>query len=167
MTTSIHDPVTSIKGIGKTTGQQLEALGIVSVYDLVMTFPYRHEDYRLKDLSETPHNERVTIEGRVESEPSILFLGKNRSRLQVRLLAGRHLVKAVFFNQHYLKNRLALGIIVTISGKWDRGRQLINVSNFSDGPKTDQADFEPVYSLKTVMHQKTFRTTYEKCFGLM
>ena len=74
-----------------------------------MTFPYRHEDFRLKDLSETPHNERVTIEGRVESEPSVLFLGKNRSRLQVRLLAGRHLVKAVFFNQHYLKDRLAPG----------------------------------------------------------
>ncbi|MCZ2258823.1 ATP-dependent DNA helicase RecG [Sporosarcina sp. G11-34] len=157
MSTSIHDPVTSIKGIGKTTGQQLEALGIISVYDLVMMFPYRHEDYRLKDLLETPHNEQVTIEGKVESEPSILFLGKNRSRLQVRVLTGRHLVKAVFFNQHYLKNRLAPGMIVTISGKWDRGRQLINVSNFSDGPKTDQADFEPVYSLKTVMHQKSFR----------
>ena len=70
-----------------------------------MTFPYRHDDLQLKDLTETPHNERVTIEGRVESEPSVLFLGKNRSRLQVRLLAGRHLVKAVFFNQHYLKDR--------------------------------------------------------------
>ena len=38
-----------------------------------MTFPYRHEDFRLKNLAETPHNERVTVEGRVESEPSILF----------------------------------------------------------------------------------------------
>lgn len=122
-----------------------------------MTFPFRHEDYRLKDLTETPHNERVTIEGRVESEPSVLFLGRNRSRLQVRLLAGGHLIKAVFFNQHYLKGRLAPGMIITVTGKWDRGRQLINVSNFSDGPKTDQADFEPVYSLKGVMHQKTFR----------
>ena len=74
-------PVTSIKGVGKTTGEQLGALGIHLVHDLIMTFPYRHEDFRLKDLSETPHNERVTIEGRVESEPSVLFLGKNRSRL--------------------------------------------------------------------------------------
>ena len=55
--------------------------------DLVMTFPYRHEDFRLKNLAETPHNERVTVEGRVESEPSVLFLGKNKSRLQVRLLS--------------------------------------------------------------------------------
>lgn len=157
MTLSIHDSVTTIKGVGKAAGEQLEALGVSTLQDLFMTFPYRHEDFRLKDLTETPHNERVTIEGRVESEPSILFLGKNRSRLQIRLLAGRHLVKAVFFNQHYLKERLSLGTIVTVTGKWDRGRQVINVSNFKDGPKTDQADFEPVYSLKGVMHQKTFR----------
>ncbi len=157
MTQSIHDSVKTIKGVGKAAGEQLEAIGITTIHDFVMTFPYRHEDFRLKDISETPHNERVTIEGRVESEPSVLFLGKNRSRLQVRLLAGRHLVKAVFFNQHYLKDRLAPGSIVTVTGKWDRGRQVINVSNFKDGPKTEQADFEPVYSLKGVMHQKTFR----------
>lgn len=157
MTQSIYDSVKTIKGVGKATAEQLEAIGIHTIHDFVMTFPYRHEDFRLKDLTETPHNERVTIEGRVESEPTVLFLGKNRSRLQVRLLAGRHLVKAVFFNQHYLKDRLAPGMTVTLTGKWDRGRQVINVSNFKDGPKTEQADFEPVYSLKGIMHQKTFR----------
>ena len=107
----------------------------------------------------------LPIEGRVESEPSVLFLGKNRSRLQIRLLAGSHLVKAVFFNQHYLKDRLAPGMIVTVTGKWDRGRQVINVSNFRDGRKTEQADFEPVYSLKGVMHQKTFRRFMRQCIG--
>ncbi len=149
--------VTSLKGIGKAAAKQLEQLGIVTIHDLVMTFPYRHDDFRLTDLIETPHNERVTVEGRVESEPSVLFLGRNKSRLQVRLLAGNHLVKAVFFNQHYLKDRLSPGMTVTVTGKWDRGRQLINVSNFKEGPKVEQLDFEPVYSLKGVMHQKTFR----------
>ncbi|WP_246231543.1 ATP-dependent DNA helicase RecG [Sporosarcina jiandibaonis] len=154
---SLNDSVTTVKGIGKKAGEQLESLKIITISDLIMTFPYRHDDFTLKDLSETPHNERVTIEGRVESEPAVLFLGNKRSRLQVRLLAGRHLVKAVFFNQHYLKDRLEPGSIVTVTGKWDRGRQSINVSNFTSGPKSEQANFEPVYSLKGVMHQKTFR----------
>ncbi|MDN4607505.1 ATP-dependent DNA helicase RecG [Sporosarcina highlanderae] len=157
MTPSIHDAVTSLNGVGKASAERLGKLGIETIGDLINTFPYRHEDFRLKDLADTPHNERVTIEGRVESEPSVLFLGRNRSRLQIRLLSGPHLVKAVFFNQHYLKERLSIGMIVTVTGKWDRGRQVINVSNFSEGPKTDHADFEPVYSLKNVMHQKTFR----------
>lgn len=157
MTPSIHDSVLNLKGVGKASAEQLQKLGIGTIEQLIDTFPYRHEDFRLKNLAETPHNERVTIEGRVESEPSVLFLGKNRSRMQVRLLAGNHLIKAVFFNQHYLKDRIEMGAVVTVTGKWDRGRQVINVSNFSLGPKTDQADFEPVYSLKNVMHQKTFR----------
>lgn len=166
MTPSIHDAVTTLKGVGKASAEQLQKLGIETIEDLINTFPYRHEDFRLKNLADTPHNERVTVEGRVESEPSVLFLGRNRSRLQIRLLAGNHLVKAVFFNQHYLKERLTIGMIVTVTGKWDRGRQVINVSNFSDGPKTDQADFEPVYSLKNVMHQKTFRKYMRQALDL-
>ena len=149
--------VTSLKGVGSGTANALHELGIVTLEDLVMTFPYRHEDFRLKNLAETAHNERVTVEGRVESEPSLLFLGKNKSRLQVRLLAGQHLIKAVFFNQAYLKTKIIPGSVVTVTGKWDRGRQVINVSTFSAGPKTDQQDFEPVYSLKGSISQKIFR----------
>lgn len=166
MTPSIHDSVQVLKGVGKAATGQFQKLGIKTVEQLLNTFPYRHEDFRLKDLAETPHNERVTIEGRVQSEPSVLFLGKNKSRLQIHLLVGPHLVKAVFFNQHYLKDRLSIGMTVTVTGKWDRGRQVINVSNFSEGPKTDQADFEPVYSLKNVMHQKTFRKYMRQALDL-
>ncbi|WP_342541823.1 ATP-dependent DNA helicase RecG [Paenisporosarcina sp. FSL H8-0542] len=149
--------VSSLKGIGGETEKTLNDMGIVTLLDLVMTFPYRHEDFRLKNISETPHNERITVEGRVESEPSVLFLGKNKSRMQIRLLVGPHLIKVVFFNQAYLKNKITSGQIITVTGKWDRGRQAISVSNFSPGPKTDNVDFEPMYSLKGSLHQKTFR----------
>ncbi|MDF2065977.1 ATP-dependent DNA helicase RecG [Bacillus sp. Cr_A10] len=157
METKKNELVTSLKGVGSGTANALQELGIITLEDLVMTFPYRHEDFRLKNLAETAHNERVTVEGRVESEPSLLFLGKNKSRLQVRLLAGQHLIKAVFFNQAYLKTKITPGAVITVTGKWDRGRQVINVSTFSAGPKTDQQDFEPVYSLKGTISQKTFR----------
>lgn len=146
-----------MKGVGKQAAETLRDMKIESLEDLIMTFPYRHEDFQLKDLAETPHNERVTVEGRVENEPSVLFLGKNKSRTTVTVLVGRHLVKAVFFNQHYVKAKLQIGAVVTLTGKWDRGRQLITVSSHSIGPRTDGADFEPVYSLKGSMHQKTFR----------
>ncbi|TQR17430.1 ATP-dependent DNA helicase RecG [Psychrobacillus soli] len=157
METKKEELVTSLKGVGSGTATALSDLGIDTLEDLVMTFPYRHEDFRLKNIAETPHNERVTVEGRVESEPSLLFLGPKKSRMQVRLLAGQHLIKAVFFNQAYLKNKIIPGSIVTVTGKWDRGRQVINVTTFSAGPKTDQQDFEPVYSLKGSISQKVFR----------
>ncbi|XKE93544.1 ATP-dependent DNA helicase RecG [Metaplanococcus flavidus] len=151
------DSVAVLKGVGKQAAETLKEMNIETIHDLIMTFPYRHEDFQLKDLVDTPHNERVTVEGRVESEPSVLFLGKNKSRTTIQVMVGRHLIKAVFFNQHYVKTKLHIGEIVTLTGKWDRGRQIITVSNHSLGPRTDGADFEPVYSLKGSMHQKTFR----------
>lgn len=157
MTNPLREKVSALKGIGAKATEQLTTLKIETIEDLIMTFPYRHDDFTLKDLAETPHNERVTVEGRVESEPTVLFLGNKRSRMQLKLLAGPHLVKAVFFNQHYLKGRLTPGDIVTITGKWDRGRQTINATKLTMGPQSEQASFEPVYSLKGVMHQNTFR----------
>jgi len=155
--TDLKSPVSELKGVGKETAGHLEAIGIETIADLLWTFPHRHEDFRLKDLAQTPHNERVTVECKVEREPTVLFLGRNKSRLQVTVLAGRHLVKVVFFNQGYLKQKLVPGAIITVTGKWDRGRQVINGTSVTFGPKTDQVDFEPVYSLKGLIPQKRFR----------
>ncbi|MFJ7888127.1 ATP-dependent DNA helicase RecG [Lysinibacillus xylanilyticus] len=155
--TDLKSPVSELKGVGKETAGHLEAIGIETIADLLWTFPHRHEDFRLKDLTQTPHNERVTVECKVEREPTVLFLGRNKSRLQVTVLAGRHLVKVVFFNQGYLKQKLVPGAIITVTGKWDRGRQVINGTSVTFGPKTDQVDFEPVYSLKGLIPQKRFR----------
>ena len=153
---NITEPVSTLKGVGKETAEQLMALGIHTIEDLIWMFPYRHEDFTLKNLAETPHNEKVTIEARVESVPSVTFMGK-KSRLTVTVLAGRHLVKVVMFNQHYLKQKLTPGVIVTVSGKWDRGRQVVVGSSVKFGPKQDQGDFEPVYSLKNTIHLNRFR----------
>lgn len=153
---NITEPVSNMKGVGKETAEQLASLGIETVEDLIWTFPYRHEDFTLKNLAETPHNEKVTIEARVESIPSVSYMGK-KSRLTVTVLAGRHLVKVVMFNQHYLKQKLTPGAVITVSGKWDRGRQVIIGSTIKFGPKQDQGDFEPVYSLRNTIHQNRFR----------
>lgn len=151
------DSVAVLKGVGRQAAETLQEMKIETIHDLIMTFPYRHEDFQLKDLADTPHNERVTVEGRVESEPSVLFLGKNKSRTTVQVMVGRHLIKAIFFNQPYVKAKLHIGEIVTLAGKWDRGRQIITVQSHTIGPRTGGADFEPVYSLKGSIHQKTFR----------
>ncbi len=158
--------VTNLKGIGKETADNLAQIGIVTIEDMIWTFPYRHEDFRLKDLAETPHNERVTIEATVESVPTALFLGRNKSRLQLHVRAGRHLVKVIFFNQHYLKEKLQPGMVITLTGKWDRGRQVINGQSITFGPKTDVVDFEPVYSLKGSMQQKRFRKVMRQALDI-
>ncbi|RCK10920.1 hypothetical protein DT075_24735 [Bacillus licheniformis] len=67
---------------------------------------------KLRDLEDVAHDERVTVEGKVHSEPSLAYYGKKRSRLTFRLLVGNYLITAVCFNRPYLKKKLAIGSIV-------------------------------------------------------
>lgn len=56
--------IANIKGIGPETEKTLNELGIYDISDLLNYFPYRYDDYELRDLEEVKHDERVTVEGR-------------------------------------------------------------------------------------------------------
>ncbi|RIW36373.1 ATP-dependent DNA helicase RecG [Bacillus salacetis] len=164
MTDLFAIPVTDIKGIGDETAVQLSTMGIGSVGDLLEYVPYRYEDYRLKDLAEAEHDERVTVEGKIHSAPSLMFYGKKKSRLNVRLLSGSYLIQATFFNQPYLKKKLNLQDTITVTGKWDKNRQIITVQQYSLGQHTAKGDFEPVYSLKGSVKNQTLRKFIRSAF---
>ncbi|WLR52303.1 ATP-dependent DNA helicase RecG [Bacillus tianshenii] len=141
-------PITKVKGIGEETAETLSDVGIHNVQQLLEYFPYRYEDYRLKDLEDVKHDERVTVEGKVHSEPSLRYFGKKKSRLTLRVLVGNYLITAVFFNRPYVKRQVTIGDHVTITGKWDRHRQTITVSEMKKGEVKRQNEYEPVYHVK-------------------
>ena len=86
VTNLLKQSVTEIKGIGDETAQALNVMHIYNVQDLLFYFPYRYEDYRLRDLAEVKHDEKITIEGKVHSEPSLTYYGRKRSRLTFEYL---------------------------------------------------------------------------------
>lgn len=156
--------VSEIKGIGTETAEVLKDMGIITVFDLLESYPFRYEDYRLKDLEDVAHDERVTVEGIVHSEPTVMYYGKKKTRLTFKLLVGRYLITIVFFNQPYLKKKFELHQVVTISGKWDRNRQTISANDYQIGNNTKQQDFEPVYSVKGSLTVKGFRKFIKAAF---
>lgn len=153
----VFNPVSNIKGIGPETTEALNEMGIQTVLDLLEYLPYRYDDFRLRDLEEVEHDERVTVQGVIHSAPAVVYYGKKKSRLTFKLLVGRYLVSVIFFNQPYLKSKLALQQTISITGKWDRHRQTITATTFSDGEREDQKDFEPVYSTKGSVTVKGLR----------
>ncbi|CAG9619746.1 ATP-dependent DNA helicase RecG [Sutcliffiella rhizosphaerae] len=150
-------PIKTIKGIGDETANSLHAMGIYSVEDLLMHFPYRYEDYRLRDISEVKHEEKITVEGKVHGEPSLMYYGKKKSRLTFRVFVGRFLVKAVCFNRPFFKNKLNINDTITLTGKWDQHRQTITVTDIQFGPSMKENEVEPVYSVKGNITVKQMR----------
>lgn len=164
----LKQPVTEIKGIGVETAEALAAMNIYVIADLLEYFPYRYEDYRLKDLTVVKHDERITVEGKIHSEPSLIYYGKKRSRLTIRLLVDRFLIQVIFFNQPYLKNKFALNETIVVTGKWDQHRRTITASEAKIGSITPPNHFEPVYNVKgtvTVKGIRRFIQLAHKQFG--
>ncbi|MCP3739056.1 ATP-dependent DNA helicase RecG [Rossellomorea sp. BNER] len=166
MTSLLKNNVQDLKGIGEETAIQLGEMGIYTINDLMEYVPYRYDDNRLKDLAEVEHDERVTVEGKIHSEPSLMYYGKKKSRVTFRLLVGRYLIQVIFFNQPYLKKQMNLQDIVTITGKWDKNRQTITAQKFLKGPQQKSGDFDPVYSLKGSITNHTLRKFIRNAFQL-
>lgn len=157
MSEILNQSVTVLKGIGEETAESLSEMNIGNVRDLLEYFPYRYEDYRLRDLTEVQHDEKVTVEGKVHSEPSLSYYGRKKSKLTLRLFVGAYLIKVVFFNQPYLKSKLNMNEIITVTGKWDAHRQTITANEVQLGTNAKVNEFEPVYSLRGKITTKGMR----------
>ncbi|WP_147802354.1 ATP-dependent DNA helicase RecG [Alkalicoccus halolimnae] len=140
-------PVHALKGIGARAEEQMAAMGIYTIKDLLFYFPFRYEDFSVRRLEEVQHDERVTLQGKVHSQPELRFFGKKKSRLTVRVLVDGFLVQAVFFNQPFLKRQIELGQTLLFHGKFDRNRLMINGAIVKTSASEEGA-LEPVYPLK-------------------
>lgn len=150
-------PVGEMKGIGEERAKTLAEMGITTVWDLLFYFPFRYDNYESKDLQEVRHNEKATVIGKVHSEPSLRYFGRKRSRLVVRLLVDRHLVKAVWFNRPYIKKQLAPGDTLTVTGKWDQHKLTLTVDEWKKGERDEEETIAPVYYVKGNIGVKLLR----------
>jgi ATP-dependent DNA helicase RecG len=152
-------PVTEVFGIGPQKGVELQALGISAVAELLNYFPFRYEDYRLRDLSQVKDGERITVQGQIYGEPIVQMFGRNKSRLACKVMVDRFFVTAVWFNRHFIKSQIVTGREIVISGKWEQKRKQITVteSEFpgAGGPQTGA--LQPVYSVSGAITQKWMR----------
>lgn len=154
-------------GITEKQQEELARLGIESIEDLLTYFPFRYEDYRLTDLSHAPDQERVTIQGIVISLPSLRWYSKKKSRLSVQLQVGEHVIRAVWFNQFYLKKKIEQGMTIALSGKWNKKRKEVVAERTFLTPKARQqylGTFQPVYSITQSIKMDWLRRLIYRAF---
>ncbi|WP_096269922.1 ATP-dependent DNA helicase RecG [Paucisalibacillus globulus] len=144
----LDNSVVDIKGIGDKFAEELMALNIVTVKDLLFYFPSRYDVIEIQPLSELVHEDKVTIEGRVLNTPSLSFYGRKKSRLTFNIEVENIAVKAVMFNRAFAKKQINMDDVVTLTGKWDAHRLQITVSNYQKGSIEKSTDIQPIYSVR-------------------
>lgn len=164
MSTLSELSIETVKGVGPESARQLNDMGIYTVMDLLDFFPYRYEDYRIKDITEAAHDERITIEGVIQSAPNLTYFGRKKSRITVKLLTGRHVITVTFFNQPYIKKKLILNESIVVTGKWDKHRLTLTASEYKLGTVERTQEFEPVYHTKGDITVKSLRKWIKEAY---
>ncbi|WP_374020037.1 ATP-dependent DNA helicase RecG [Paenibacillus thiaminolyticus] len=153
-------PVTMVKGVSALKQTELHAFGIFTVADLLDYYPFRYEDFHLRRLSDVKDGDKVTVEGRIMSQPVLQRYGR-KSRLTCRVLVEEWLITATWFNRPYLREQLEQGRDIVLTGKWAQPRMQLTVSTseFPDKGASRIDTLQPVYSVGGKITQAWMRKT--------
>ncbi len=100
----LDKPVSSVQGVGKTTQDKLRGLGIISIRDLLMHLPFRHEPpSRFAEICELRVGEEVTLKVQVVS-CSVRETSRRRVKVLEALVSDKSgSTIATWYNQSYLE----------------------------------------------------------------
>ena len=155
---ALQDPVSALRGIGPKRAQQLQALGIATVYDLLAYFPRRYEDRsRITAIADLQPDVYACICATVISEPrNSYYSGRSLTRIKVADDTGTLTIS--YFNQSYRAGSLLYGQRYYFYGvlPGDRPyRQMTNpVTEAVDSPAMDTRRIVPIYPLTAGLSNK-------------
>ncbi len=116
-TASLYDDIRLLKGISKGTFLKLERLGIKNIEDLAFLFPRKHHNYaNIRKVVELKPDEEQTL---ICTVLGTTHVGPNKRKRSTEAMLGDETgkVRAIWFNQPWMKKTLRQGIRVVISGK--------------------------------------------------
>ena len=148
----------NIKGIGAKGKTYLNKLGIMDTNDLLTYYPVRYDILKRSNLSEVSEEDRVIIDGKVESIPLILRFNKGLNKMNFRLVTANGVVGVSIFNRAFMKKNLEIGTNVIVIGKYDSIKNVITASDIRIGILGKEEKIEPVYHLTTGISSKSIHT---------
>jgi len=126
----LEDSIDSLYGIGKYYLPKLHKLGIFSIKDLLYHFPHRYENFgEIQEIQDLRAGEKSTIHGTIISIKNTRTPRKRMQITEALVSDGKSVIKAVWFNQPFLRNNLWNGINVSLSGKVSVDYDTFSMSN--------------------------------------
>jgi len=111
-------PLTKLKWIQKRYLKKLKKLGIETVKDLLFHFPHRYEDFsQILKISQIKINQIFCIKGRIIKIENIKTHKKGIILTQALISDESGSIKAIWFNQPFLKNVLKKDTHLLLAGK--------------------------------------------------
>ena len=147
--------LSKVKGIGPKTEMLLNKIGISSLDDLVTHYPFRYDVLKRSNLREVTEEDKIVIDGKVESIPLVVRFRGGLNKLNFRLATPQGPVGVSIFNRAFLKPNLGIGTNIIVLGKFDQKKNIVNASDIKFGTLSNQEKIEPVYHTTSGLTQKS------------
>ena len=147
-----------VKGIGPKSLSLLNKIGINTIDDLVMHYPFRYEYLIRSDLSKVNDDEKVVVDGKVESVPILMRFKAGLNKMNFRLVSSSGVVGVSIFNRAFMKNELQVGTTVTVIGKFNRLKNVITASEIKLEGLSNKMKIEPIYHVTSGLTNKNMST---------
>lgn len=128
---NLDTPLKNLPRVTPKYAQTLSKLGLLKVHDLLFHLPFRYDDFRRTvPVSEDFLNQGVTIEGRIAKAKNIRTWRRRMTITEIFIIDENETeLKAVWFNQPYILDNLAVSSIVRLSGKLLLNDGVFSMSN--------------------------------------
>ena len=137
--------ISTLKGIGPKTSKVFENAGIITINDLMSYYPFRYDVIKRSNIKELEQDDKIVIDGIVESNPSLFFFNKKMNKMSFKFNIGTHLLNVSIFNRGFLKSKIIVGITLTVIGKYDKIKNTIVASDIRFSKLPDIPVIEPIY----------------------
>ena len=165
---NLHQPLTVLPGVGPKSAEKFTKLGIESLQDLLLYFPFRYEDFKSKNVLELEDGEKAVISGVVTTPANVQYYGYKRNRLRFTIKQGEVVLAVNFFNQSYLADKVEVGSTIAIFGKWDKAKASLTGMKLL---AQVEDDLQPVYRVAQGISQaslvKVIKTAFDQGLELL
>jgi ATP-dependent DNA helicase RecG len=143
-----------VKGIGNKGLLLLQKLGINNIDDLISYYPFRYAIFSKTDLNQVGNDDRVVVEGIVESIPTIIRFKGKMNKMTFRFNTNEIITNVAIFNRAFLKNKLKIGNSIVVVGKFNKEKNIITASDIKFETLGNSTKIEPIYHITNGLSNK-------------
>ena len=133
--------------------QSLKKHNIVTVLDLLYSFPSKFDDYTIKSIDEiTDVTKTVSIAGIVQGKASSVNVKSNLNMMRFVCDVDGENIKVTIFNRQFLRSKLNYGVYVRLTGKFDETKTKFTASEIAFNEFENA--IQPVFNIKGIDDSK-------------
>jgi len=155
--------ITALEGVGPKLAEAAAEAGLHTVGDVLMRFPHSHRDRTVRPLAEVDQGEQATVLVQVLGSQPRPFRKRGLSITSVKVGDESGTIKATWFNQPWVAEKLTPGAGFLLTGKCSkRGFVVSEYEPVSGGGGPESTSFVPVHPATDTLKPQRIRDWAEQ-----